>query len=205
MEQLVVGDDEGRELVLDVLPPLQGVVDASAPGDATEEACTVHPTCLKVDGGGGDELPAQLPAQSEEAETRIGQRAAQPVLVGVEQRTAAFDVCARLPFVASPHLECQRLCGLEGVALGEGEACSRAYLPARLAGDVSLELSIIGFVKGGIDHDIEGVGVFTRHIVDAERGEDVCGCKAFLHEVAEALLVEVAFAEEHGAPDGSRL
>ena len=44
----------------------------------------------------------------------------------------------------------------------------------------------------------------SRHIIDAEVREDVRRGEPFLHEFAEALLVEVALAEEHRAPDGTR-
>ena len=99
----------------------------------------------------------ELAPEAEEAEPRIGKRAAESVLIGIEQGTRAFDIGTCLPFVRAPQLERQRLGCSEGVSLGEGEAGSWSYLTACLARKVALELSIIGFVERGIDNDVEGV------------------------------------------------
>ena len=39
VQQLVVGDGEGRKLVLDALLALQGIVDTRTPRDTSEESC----------------------------------------------------------------------------------------------------------------------------------------------------------------------
>ena len=204
MQQLVVGDSERRELMLDALLALECVVDASTPGNSAEIPCSILPTCLQIDGCSSDKLATYLLPQAKETEARIGQRAAQSVLIRVEKRPLSFEVGSCLPFVRAPQLECERLCCSESILLREGEAGTRTYLSARLACEVALELCIVGLVERGIDNDVERVLLLSRHIVDAQGREDIRRRKPFLHQFSQALLIKIAFSEEHRTPHSPR-